>query len=351
MGGGKKNVPRVKGNARPASSSRAADLADPASVSLFRANPSLAFNQLLNQGTNGGGQAVYSSADSSGTGSNYSTRPSTPDSFLSSASHSGDAAMELLLKKLNKRDPQTRIRALEETKTLVEDRSVNNLQLLTHAWPRLYQRCAVTSERRLRLLANQVNTILVTKLGRHIQPILATLLPPWLLTFFDPITDVAQEARSGYEKLFKPDKRVKALVKCRESIMTYLTKNICQHTADSLVDPKLADAEERRRIYERIVSSSFRALSHLVQTIPPDQWPTPRHDLDALLDENRFWEKCYHSAPIIRRSAYGVLSSLTSYYPEALDSRQSYLGHAFIRKAVMDKDPTTHQELWEALTL
>ncbi|KAJ1653646.1 hypothetical protein IWQ61_006270 [Dispira simplex] len=347
----KKNVPRVKGNARPASSSRAADLADLASVSLFRANPSLAFNQLLNQGVNGGGQGVYHSADSSGTGSNYSTRPSTPDSFHNSTAHSGDGTMDLLLKKLNKRDPQTRIRALEEAKALVEDRSVNNLQLLTHAWPRLYHRGTVTSERRLRLLTNQVNTILVTKLGRHIQPILAMLLPPWLLTFFDPIADIAQEARTGYEQLFKPEKRVKALVKCRESIMAYITKNICQHTAESLIDPQLVDVEERRRIYEHVVSGSFRALSHLVQTIPPDEWPTPRQDLDTLLDDSHFWEKCYHSAPTIRRAAYGVLSALTSYYPDVLDSRLSYLGHAFIRKAVMDKDPATHQELWEALTL
>ncbi|KAJ1923971.1 hypothetical protein IWQ60_005524 [Tieghemiomyces parasiticus] len=351
----RKGKARAKGNPQSASSSRIADLVDPSAVNLFRANPALAFDQLLNQGSSQtslptvassrsypGSYATSAKASDGGTTASYDP--------LASAYHM-DGELALLLKKLTKRHPASRIKALEELRDYINAAPVQKLEPLTAAWPRLYEKNTIEIDRRLRIMANQVNAALVARLERRIATALPTLLPFWLLSFFDPAPEAAQSARAAFEILFKPDKRAKALHHYADTVLDFVARNLSQCTPDTLVDADAMSAEDRQVVFERYVAASFRLWAYLLDELPDDTFVNHAEACHRILANPDVWQRFQHPSPVIRRAAYATLTQFLQRRPGLLEEYQRLIGHAFVRKAVMDRDVSTHRDLWDALLL
>ncbi|KAJ2137894.1 hypothetical protein GGH17_001360, partial [Coemansia sp. RSA 788] len=126
---GKARQPRVKGNLKPTSSSRAADLVgdDTAAINAFKANPALAFSQFSRGGKAKSGAAT----PENGSGA------TTPNSVLDQI----DGHLAAQLKRLGKHDAKTKMRALFELKAYIDEHTwETGLEGMMLAWPPLFRR-------------------------------------------------------------------------------------------------------------------------------------------------------------------------------------------------------------------
>ncbi|KAJ1972509.1 substrate-specific activator of APC-dependent proteolysis, partial [Dimargaris xerosporica] len=336
MGGAKRSAPRVKDNLQPTSSSRAAGQAENAAVNMFRANPTLAFRQLSLASSNTGHPSDEHSAPMSST--------ACPEYHL-------DGDLGRILKSLGKRNSATRIKALHELKEFVQTKPLDSLRPLVDAWPRHYAKGNLDVDHQLRLVTNQVHAALVPRLKRQIQPALSLLMPYWLLAFNDPYKDTGECARLAFTDLFSLDKQVRALCLYLTSTLTFVTENLCHHSATTLTDPRLLDKDEQNAVFERILQGSFNMVTYLLDRLNPEQWAASRDKLDSLLFNREMWQKFEAKTAAVRRAAYAMLMQFLVKWPQVLEPCEQLIGHAFVRRALLNRDTTTHRDLWDALLL
>ncbi|KAJ1979505.1 hypothetical protein H4R34_002796, partial [Dimargaris verticillata] len=355
MGGAKRSAPRVKDNLQPSSSryrlctnhpilfiwrnvriSRAAGQAENAAVNMFRANPTLAFRQLS-----------LTSSDSGHTTDEHN------GAKHSTACHEYhlDGDLGRILKSLGKRNSATRIKALQELKEFVQTKPLDSLRPLVDAWPRQYAKGNLDVDHQLRLVTNQVHAALVPRLKRQIQPALPQLMPYWLLAFCDPYKDTGECARTAFTNLFSPDKQVRALCLYLASTLAFATENLCHHSAATLTDPRLLDKDEQNTVFERVLQGSFSVVTYLLDRLNPEQLAANQDKLDSLLANREMWQKFEAKSPAVRRAAYAMLTKFLSKWPQVLEPCEQLIGHAFVRRALLNRDTATHRDLWDTLLL
>ncbi|ORE16950.1 hypothetical protein BCV71DRAFT_265228 [Rhizopus microsporus] len=335
---GKSKQPRVKGNLKPASSSRAAEL------SASTANP-LALNNL-------GGFAQFVSANSPAA-LLASPRPSTPSSVDSIESLTTDLDPELVVifKKISKRDTVTKIKALEELEVYLQSNK-HAIGLVLGSWVGLYGKLVLEVDRRVRLMANQVHTLVTTNVKKKLAPHLKDVMGPWLLSMHDQAKDIVRVARNSFESVFAADKRAGVISFCQKETLDYLTDMLLYKTVDTLSDARYVTKEDMLAKYARVVSSSFQILSYLITELPVEERIKCEDEYKIIMDDTTLWKKFVtHNNPLIRKSFYNFVKTLLLSWKDAIESRLELICPNFFAGVFVEKDPFTHSEMWDALLL
>ncbi|KAJ2753356.1 hypothetical protein GGI19_003187 [Coemansia pectinata] len=332
---GKGKQPRVKGNLKPTSSSRAADLlgGDMSAINAFKANPALAFSQLSRPTT-------------------LSSPSPTPEKTPGIDQIDGRLASQI--KRLGKNDSTTKMRALFELKSYASEHTwETGLEGMMLAWPPLFKRHIFDPDRRVRVAVAGVHSVLVKRCGKRLAPNLKPLIGPWVASFYDPHREVGKASRLAFELVFPESKRTEAYAYCLKEILDFAQDNIVSQTKESLSDPRFADAEEMRAKYEHVVGASFGALTLVVEEVPKDRLVEEQAAFDELLGNKQAvaFVGGGESTTYIRRSVYRLIRIIMLKCPELVRDTYRVMAQALLSNCFAEADPNAHGDMWDAVLL
>ncbi|XP_064628174.1 E3 ubiquitin-protein ligase listerin-like [Lineus longissimus] len=320
-GGKQKQANRTKGNVRPSSSGRAAEML----------------------ASSGGTITVFQGFDTM-SGLGY-----VPAGFATEeADSSVDADFRMVLRKFSKRDVTTKIKTTQEFGTLCREKSNDEVSGVLPYWPRLYNKLCIDNDRRVREATQHAFEQLVLRVRRNLAPHLKGLMGAWLLSQCDTFPPAALAAKAAFEAAFPPVKQTGAIMFCKNEILQYLKDNLLQQTPQTLSDPKNTPKEDIESKYVKVVSSSLMAMRLFLTTIPDDQ----RDDLTGLVDEilaaPKLWKHSKNPSSMIRSAFYSMLSSVCQVYP-SLATRYADKICPLVMHHVDESDPLICPPLWEAV--
>ncbi|KAI9491003.1 hypothetical protein BDB00DRAFT_940644 [Zychaea mexicana] len=323
--------PKVKG-LKPASSSRAADLASSGSVN------ALSFQNL-------GGFAQFASAIP---GSPVATPGSDVDTL--SLANSLDAELVVILKKISKRDAVTKLKALEELEAYLKANK-DAVPAVVSSWTKMYTKLTIEVDRRVRLAANNVHLLISTNAKKKLAPHLKEFIGAWLITMFDQSPDVARAARNSFEIVFSEDKRQGVLEFCQKDILEYVTEMILSKTPDTLSDPRHITKEDMTAKFARVISCCFYCVCHVIEKLPEKEREKHMEDYDALFDSPTLWKFAGHNSPIIRKSVYRLTKTLLIQWKGILSTRLNSVCSTLFASFLTEKEAGTFSDMWDAILL
>jgi len=118
-----------------------------------------------------------------------------------------DSDFRMALRKLQKKDTQTRLKALEELKNLIEIKTQEECIAIVFYWSKPYAKLTIDNERKIRETCQQTHEKLVQKIGKSIAPILKNIMPYWILAQADSFLSSARIAESAFKSTFNQEKQ------------------------------------------------------------------------------------------------------------------------------------------------
>ncbi|KAM9437421.1 E3 ubiquitin-protein ligase listerin isoform 1-T1 [Salvelinus alpinus] len=321
MGG--KNKQRTKGNVRPSSSGRAAEL--------------LARESGVVPGFVG-----------------FATTTTTEPGYVP-AVHGAeeidnlvDADFRLVLRKLSKRDTVTKLKAAQEFGAMCQERDSEVVKGVLPYWPRIYCKISMDHDRRVREATQQAFEQLVLKVRRSLAPYLKSVMGHWLLSQCDSYPPAASAACQAFNAAFPPSKQAEALSFCKDEVLTVLQDNLLKETADTLSDPQSVPEEEREAKFIRLLTSSLLGVKRLLSSLPQTDTHNLQDRLTHLLNQAKFWKYSRHKTPQVRGAFFEVVSSLCEHTPGLMQTEAARVCPAVLL-SIDDTDPVVLPPLWEAV--
>ncbi|KAI8147972.1 hypothetical protein BJV82DRAFT_594115 [Fennellomyces sp. T-0311] len=320
---------KTKGNLKPASSSRAAELAASGTGS------ALSFQNL-------GGFAQFAGA----TAGSLITTGSDFDSF----SNGLDAELVVILKKVSKRDAVTKLKALEELESYLKA-NTSVIPSVISSWTKIYVKLTIEVDRRVRLAANNVHKLISTEAKKKLAPHLKEFVGAWLITMFDQSPDVARAAKSSFETVFAEDKRQGVLEFCQKDILDYVKEMVLSKTPDTLSDPRHVTKEDMAAKFARVISCCVYCICYIIEKLPQAEREKYTVDYDALFDSSTLWKFASHSSPVIRKSVYRLIKTLLMQWKGMLSPRMTVICPALFTSFLSEKEAGTFSDMWDAVLL
>ncbi|KAJ3014496.1 listerin E3 ubiquitin protein ligase 1, partial [Thoreauomyces humboldtii] len=314
---GREKGQRVKGNQQPAASSRAADLLATTPLGFGFPTPT--------------GAPAFGSSE---------------DFDLTQA----PVEVKVLFKRFSKRDNITRVKALEELASFIDNADVDTVGTFLSAWPKTYNRLSTDADRKVREMTGTAHLALVQKMRKQLAPHLKTLIGSWLLTQQDPHKEVARLAQAAFQSAF-PTKQSDVLTFCLPDILRFVIENVLHQTPETLSDPRFTSPEDMQSRYARVVSGSVLVLGALIGQLPNEAMAKEAGSSAQLYDEPKFWKLGQHEQPSIRRAFYGFIRSSTLKDPSILSSRLEMVAPVFPGRVFADTEIANHGDMWESLLL
>ncbi|KAM3933975.1 E3 ubiquitin-protein ligase listerin [Leptodactylus fuscus] len=319
MGG--KNKQRTKGNVRPSSSGRAAEL--------------LAKESGTVPGFIGFGTAP----------SDLGYVPAVQGA--EEIDNLVDADFRMVLRKLSKRDVTTKLKAMQEFGAMCKERDMEIVRGVLPYWPRNYCKISLDHDRRVREATQQAFEQLILKVKKYLAPHLKNLMGFWLLAQCDTYSPAASAARAAFEAAFPPHKQPEALAFCKDEVLNVLLDHLLKETPDSLSDPQTVPPEEREAKYFRVVTCSLLALKRLLSMLPSGENGALQDRVAHLLAQSKFWKYSKHQTPNIRSAFFELVSALCQYLPSLMNSEASRVCPAVLL-SIDDSDAVVCPALWES---
>ncbi|XP_013385834.1 E3 ubiquitin-protein ligase listerin [Lingula anatina] len=321
-GGKKQHAQRTKGNVRPSSSGRAAELL--AASSGGNVHGFVGFQTLS-------GDLGYVPAAGA----------------TDEADSSVDPDFRMVLRKLSKRDTTTKLKALQEFSVLCKEKDTEVVKSVLPYWPRLYNKIALDNDRRVREAAQHAFEQLLLKVKKSIAPHLKPLMGVWLISQCDAYAPAASAAKAAFLAAFPVSKQSDAVAFCKEEVMNYLIDNLIDQTAKTLSDPKTTPEEEMEQKYQRMLMSSLHAWKMLINVVSAEEQESLLDKYKKILKENKFWKNLgKHQNGMIRGAFYSVLSTLCQVHPAVASEFSEKISQSVLYN-LDDMDPVVCAHLWE----
>ncbi|KAK6234537.1 hypothetical protein SCA6_009874 [Theobroma cacao] len=281
-----------------------------------------------------------------------------------------DSEVAQHLKRLARKDPTTKLKALASLSALLKQRSGKEIVPIIPQWAFEYKKLLLDFNREVRRATHETTTILVTSVGRDLAPHLKSLMGPWWFSQFDPSSEVSQAAKRSLQAAFPAqEKRLDALILCTTEIFMYLEENL-KLTPQNLSDKTVA-LDELQEMHQQVISSSLLALATLLDVLVSVQIERPgfenvsaepKHASKARATAISFAEKLFSAhkyfvdflksqSPAIRSATYSVLRSFIKNIPQVFDEGNMKTLAAAVLGAFQEKDPACHSSMWDAILL
>ncbi|KAG7307692.1 hypothetical protein JYU34_006256 [Plutella xylostella] len=331
MGGKVKQSQRTKNNVRPSSSGRSAEL--------------------LSSGGLGPAPALASGLASAVTGKPLPAL--FPTLAAASTDHYLNTDFMLCIKKLNKKDPITKTKALQELTELVNKNTSEEAVALLPFWTRLYRTLSTDPDHKVREVTQVCHGAIAARCGRALGGSLRALLPPWLHAQHDTAPAAAAAAEQALRNTFPEKKLPEVISFCKAEVVAYLLENLIGNTEASLQN-KGDSAEQVAVHYERIVIASLQGLQVLSLRLPRahDAWLWA--ELRPLLDAGKFWKLPAGNSAQIRASFFSALGCILERFPCEFGAAHGRRTLRLLLQASRERAPWTcllqlmhHAENWQ----
>ncbi|XWS74417.1 hypothetical protein CRYUN_Cryun02cG0214200 [Craigia yunnanensis] len=274
------------------------------------------------------------------------------------------------LKRLARKDPTTKLKALASLSALLKQKSGKEIVPIIPQWAFEYKKLLLDYNREVRRATHETMTNLVTAVGRDLAPHLKSLMGPWWFSQFDSSSEVSQAAKRSLQAAFPAqEKRLDALILCTTEIFMYLEENL-KLTPQNLSDKAVA-LDELQEMHQQVISSSLLALATLLDVLFSVQIERPgfenvstepKHATKAKATAISFAEKLFSGhkcfleflksqSPAVRSATYSVLRSFIKNIPQAFDDGNMKTLATAVLGAFQEKDPACHSSMWDAILL
>ncbi|XP_061904673.1 E3 ubiquitin-protein ligase listerin [Entelurus aequoreus] len=259
-----------------------------------------------------------------------------------------DADFRLVLRKLSKRDVVTRLKAVQDFGSMCQERDAEDVKGVLPYWPRIYCKISVDHDRRIREGTQLAFEQLVLKVRRSLAPFLKSLMGHWILSQCDMYTPAASAARRAFQAAFSAAKQPEALSFCKDEILNVLQDVLLKDTADTLSDPQSLTEDEREAKYMRMLTSSLLGVKRLLSLLPQNDMAAMEQGLAVLVSPAKFWKYSRHKAPQVRGAFFEMLCTLCELTPELAQAEAARLCPAVLL-SIDDTDPLVLPAVWEAV--
>ncbi|XP_020522309.1 E3 ubiquitin-protein ligase listerin isoform X2 [Amborella trichopoda] len=276
------------------------------------------------------------------------------------------------LKRLGRKDPITKLKALTSLCTLFKQKEGQEIVQIVPQWAFEYKKLLYDNNREVRRATHEAMTSLVATIGRGLAPHLKSLMGPWWFSQFDPVPEISQAARKSLQAAFPAqEKRLEALFLCTSDVFLYLDENL-KLTPQAMSD-KAVPKDELVEMHQRVISSSLLALATLIDIILGMKFQ--RSDTESATSERknsakakaavaaaaivetmftthkRFLEILKSPSPGVRSATYTVLGSFIKHVPHVFGEGDMKVISSTILGSFQEKDPTCHSSMWDAILL
>lgn len=236
-------------------------------------------------------------------------------SFGSPVYEGDDMALLAASKKLLKKDPLTKTKAinevlccfqnlepyaLSEDVALLEGKAKEFLPFFVYAYPRL----ALDNSRKIR---EQLNCILakIIKINKKLlQPYMNTLIGHWWLLTADPIEDVRMEAIRCFEEAIPKKKR--------QSVLHFLAPSLLECLGailNAMTTASPTDEDEQEKI-ERVLNSLFGCLKNLMIVFDVHQNDNLRNHYITIVSEKLCLQSIQSPLPLVQKGMFSLLNTM-----------------------------------------
>lgn len=276
------------------------------------------------------------------------------------------------LRRLSKKDPTTKLKALTSLGTIFRQIPASELCQIAPQWVFEYKRLVQDNSRQVRQAAHDVMANLALTIGRGLAPHLRSVMGAWWLGQFDPFTEVSEAAKRSFQVAFPvQDKRLEALIFCGNEIFRYLDENL-KLTPQTISD-KTAPIEELEEMHELVLSSSLLALASLLDVFigtylqrSASENGSPSDGLDLknvakarsgaisaaerICHTHKYFQEILKSrSSRVRSAVYQVLLSFVRYVPQVFSEGELKIPASIVLGSFQEKDPTCHFSMWDML--
>ncbi|KAF8397167.1 hypothetical protein HHK36_016074 [Tetracentron sinense] len=262
------------------------------------------------------------------------------------------------------------LKALTSLSVLFKQKSGEDIVQIIPQWAFEYKRLLQDYNREVRRATHDTMTNLAITVGRGLAPHLKSLMGPWWLSQFDPVSEVSQAAKRSLQAAFSAqEKRLDALILCTSEIFLYLEENL-KLTPQAMSD-KAAPLDELEEMHLRVISSSLLALATLLDILFGMQFQRPgfenvtaepKNASKARANAMSFAEKMFSthkyflefhnsSRPAVRSATYTLLRSFSEHVPHAYNEENMKTLSSAILGAFQEKDPACHSSMWDLILL
>uniref|UniRef100_A0A1I8NVG8 E3 ubiquitin-protein ligase listerin n=1 Tax=Stomoxys calcitrans TaxID=35570 RepID=A0A1I8NVG8_STOCA len=330
MGGKTKQTQRTKNNAKPSSSARSAELLGTTTFVGFSAHSDLGLIPFV---------------------PGFGTAEQMPETFDASIS----TPYQLTLKKMSKKDPMTKKKALQEFIDLINSSDMDEIKNILPLWPKFYQNLATDPEHTVRELSQTVLQILVSKCKKAIAPYLKQLVPVWLASRFDNYAPAASIASSSFSETFasNANRTREVCLHCQVDILEYASRNLTFHTAATLSTGKSLTAEEAEQKYQRVVVCSLKELSFFVEhTQDAEDQDQIKDLLTKLLVHQKFFSFAKNKLSVIKAAWFEFIYYLMQ-SPQLMDIVEQHKSQvtAIAFQNIDESDPLVAPHVWGCILL
>ncbi|XP_020495512.2 E3 ubiquitin-protein ligase listerin [Labrus bergylta] len=259
-----------------------------------------------------------------------------------------DADFRLVLRKLSKRDGVTRLKAVQDFGSMCQERDAEEVKGVLPYWPRIYCKISVDHDRRIREATQQAFEQLVLKVRRSMAPFLKSLMGHWILSQCDPHTPAASAACQAFQAAFSPTKQPEALSFCKDEILNVLQDVLLKETAETLSDPQSVTEEEREAKYVRMLTSSLLGVKRLLSLLLQSDRTALEQRLAHLVNSGKFWKYSKHKTPQVRGAFFEMMCALCEFTPGLVQAEAARLCPAVLL-SIDDTDPVVLPPVWEAV--
>ncbi|CAO1404688.1 unnamed protein product [Diamesa hyperborea] len=325
MVGKSKAVPRTKGNARPANSSRSVELLGD-NVPTF-----VGFTAMEN--------GIVPVVPGFG---NMDELENT-DAL--------DSTFQLVFRKMNKKDSTTKIKALKEFTELVEKSDVDIMKTVLPFWPKMFVQLSVDIEPRVRENTQTALLSIVIKVGKNIGPFLKNLIPAWISSIYDTHPPAASIALKSFETAFTQKKINDVFAFCEKEILDYFSKNVTVFSAQTICNQKVYSPEESEAKYQRVLISSLRGYAMYLSKIPKEKLEQSSIKNLMILENSKFLSLYKHKTPHIRSAWFETISSLLQHGSFLIDEKLEKQLTSNVFNSIDETEPALLSHIWSCIIL
>ncbi|KAK1131911.1 hypothetical protein K0M31_016058 [Melipona bicolor] len=258
-----------------------------------------------------------------------------------------DSNVQIILKKMNKKDSTTKYKALQEFAILCRDSEISIMEGILPFWPRLYCALAIDIEHRVREAAQLAHATVVKRVGKGIAMYLKQLAGVWFISQYDTYPPAASIATNSFNDTFPQKKIIDAIVYCQHEILNYICDNITAHSALSLLQKDFT-AEEIEAKHQRILTSSLHGYSVYLKKVPIQEIEKMIEVHNKITSSNKFWNLIKTDAIPIKTAFFTVLTSMIENANIILQNEKKRTVTSIIN-SFDETDPVLSSVVWESM--
>lgn len=210
---------------------------------------------------------------------------------------------QVVFKKVTKKDPLSRRKALNEFIQLVEESNIDDIKSVLVLWPNLYMNLANDNDANVRELTQLSLQSLILKCQKAVAPYLKQLVPVWLSAQHDFYIPAAKIAISCFDETFTnkaANRSQDVCLHCQHEIIEHITRNLIKITPQLLVKMNNINMIEAEMTFERMVVGSLKSYNYFLQQLNNCDADRITCEPFQILNETGFWNFSHNKSVYIK---------------------------------------------------